>query len=334
MAPPTLFTTTSMPSELLVGPGGQAPRWTPRSLRSATIVTARRPAARTRTAVASSWSAVRADRSTSAPASARATAAAAPMPRPAPVTTATWSSTRKRSRITAAVPSRVRARAHAGVLLVLVLVLTQPGLRPAGSGPPELAVVPGDRAGHVDLGHHPLVQHGLNEGPQFLVVGPVVPLEHADPELPHLLAVLHDLGRTHDLDPAQLLVVVAVLDHAGDTRVAAKVDGFLGLGFGLDGDTAVDEPVPHGHRVDRSVVIEGAHGHRPALVEEGVDLLGGHGDEAPLVDAVAHRAVDLLIAHPSSLVALNAPRRWQFGGPECPIPARSVSALPPSGRAP
>ena len=50
-------------------------------------------------ATCSSWSAVRAESTTSAPASASASALAAPIPRPAPVTTATFPSTLKRSRI-------------------------------------------------------------------------------------------------------------------------------------------------------------------------------------------------------------------------------------------
>ena len=133
-------------------------------------------------------------------------------------------------------------------------------------------------------------------GPQLLGVGPVVALEEVDPELPHLVRVVDDLGPAHQLHAAELLVVVAVLEHAGDPRVAPQVDRLLRLGLGLDGDGTVEEPVPHGHGVDGSVVVERAHGHRPALVEEGVDLLGCHGDQIALLDAVPHLLLALLLA--------------------------------------
>ena len=105
-----------------------------------------------------------------------------------------------------------------------------------------------------------------------------------------LLGVLDDLGPADQLHAAQLLVVVAVLDHAGDPGVrAAGSDRLLRLGLGLDGDAPVEEAVPHGHGVDGTVVVERAHGHRPALVEEGVDLLGRHLDQVALLDPVPHR---------------------------------------------
>src|SRR5664280_1925351 len=170
----------------------------------------------------------------------------------------------------------------------------------SGGRQSELPVIPRDGALHGELGHDPLVEHGLDERAQLLGVDPVVALEQVDPELPHLVGIVDDLGPADQFDPAQLLVVVAVLEHAGHPRVAPEVDRLLGLGLGLDGDRAFEESVPHGHCVDRAVVIERTHGHRAPFVEEGIDLLAGQPDQVALLDAVAHLLVDLLLfAHPT-----------------------------------
>src|SRR5215467_9920362 len=100
IAPPTLLTTMSSRPKASAA-ALASPAAASRSLRSAGITRARRPAASTWAATLASWSALRALIATSAPASARATAAAAPSPRPAPVTTATRPVTRKRSMIMA-----------------------------------------------------------------------------------------------------------------------------------------------------------------------------------------------------------------------------------------
>ena len=141
---------------------------------------------------------------------------------------------------------------------------------------------------HVQGDDHALVEHGLDEGAQLLGVGPVVALEEVDAELEHAVGVVDELGGAHELDAAQLLVVLAVLGHARHGRVAPEVLGLLRLGLGLEGEHAVEEPVPHGHGVDRSVVVHRAQRDGPPLVDEPVDLLGGHLDLGPLVDAVPH----------------------------------------------
>ena len=105
-------------------------------------------------------------------------------------------------------------------------------------GQPQLAVVPADGALDVELDPDPLVQHRLDEGLELLGVGRVVALEHADAERPQPVGVLDDLCLAHQLDPAQLLVVVAVLEEQGQARVAPQVLRLLRLGLGLDGDAA------------------------------------------------------------------------------------------------
>ena len=88
------------PAERLAGRPAR-PATAPRSARSASTATARRPAFSTWATTSASCDPVRDDITTSAPASASATAVAAPMPRPPPVTTATRSVTRNFSRIMA-----------------------------------------------------------------------------------------------------------------------------------------------------------------------------------------------------------------------------------------
>ena len=153
---------------------------------------------------------------------------------------------------------------------------------------PELPVVPGHHPGHVHLDDHPLVEHRLHEGLQLVGVGPVVALEEIDPEAPHPLGVLHDLGRPHQLHPPELLVVVAVLHQTGDPRVPPQVLHLLGLGLRLEGHRPLEEPVPHGHGVDRAVVVDGAQRHGLPFVEELVDLRLGHLDDVALLDPVTH----------------------------------------------
>src|SRR2546425_906733 len=100
-----------------------------------------------------------------------------------------------------------------------------------------------------------------------------------------------DLRRTHQLDAPELLVVVALLDHARDRRVAPEVLHLLALGLGLEGDATLQEPVPHGHGVDRAVMVDRAQRHRAPAVDELVDLGVGHLDDVALLDAVAHRSL-------------------------------------------
>ena len=47
----------------------------------------------------------------------------------------------------------------------------------------------------------------------------------------------------------------------------------LALGLGLEHRAPVEESVPHGHEVDRAVVVDGRAVHRVHAVDEVVDLL-------------------------------------------------------------
>ena len=153
---------------------------------------------------------------------------------------------------------------------------------------PQLAVVPAHGPLHVELHRHPLVQHGLEERLELVRVRPVVALEDTDAERPQLVRVVDDLRLADQLHAPELLVVVAVLEEEGEAGVAAQVLHLLRLGLGLHRDAAVEEPVPHGHRVDGAVGGHGAHRHGPPLGEERLDLVGRHLYGLALIHAVAH----------------------------------------------
>jgi hypothetical protein len=60
--------------------------------------------------------------------------------------------------------------------------------------------------------------------------------------------------------------------------------------------------------------LMGAHGHGPALVQKGVDLVGRHDDEIPLLDPVTHLQWIRFLGHASSYVGIVWCRRPEAYG--------------------
>src|SRR6266508_571463 len=147
--------------------------------------------------------------------------------------------------------------------------------------PAELAVVPRDHAPHVDGHARALAGEHLRHHLQLLRVGDVlIPAGHVAGDLHERLRILGDLGRAHQLDPAQLVVRFPGLEQTGDAVVTLEVLDLLGLGERLEPRPAVAaKAVPHGDEMDGLVVVEGGDVHRPAPVEELVDLRGAHLDQ-------------------------------------------------------
>ena len=123
-------------------------------------------------------------------------------------------------------------------------------------------MVPGDVLVDVDLHATRLLSMTSTNGFISSVYGALVALEHADAELEDAVGLVDDLGGADELDAAQLVVGVAVLDHARDCGLRRRFRTFCALRLGLERDRTLEEAVPHRDEVDRAVVVDRRADHR------------------------------------------------------------------------